>query len=184
MMDKDAKESLLCSLLCRALDGDAAAYRRFLDTVSAHLRAFYRRRLSGRPDEVEDLVQEALLAIHNQRASWEREQPVTAWLYAIARYKLIDFWRRHGRHDKLNVPLDEDNELMAEADHDARDARRDLTVLLQRLPDGQRLPIMHMKLEGLSAGETAAATGMSESAVKVAIHRGLKALTAMIRSER
>lgn len=183
MVDKDAKEALLCSLLCRGLDGDAAAYRRFLDVLAPHLRAFYRRRLSGTPDEAEDLVQEALLAIHNQRASWVREQPVTIWLYAIARYKLIDFWRRHGRHDRLNVPLDDEDELMALTDQDARDARHDLAVLLQALPDGQRLPIVHMKLEGLSVRETAAATGLSESAVKVAIHRGLKALAAMIRNE-
>ncbi|MGL6071990.1 sigma-70 family RNA polymerase sigma factor [Craterilacuibacter sp.] len=182
MVDKDAKEALLCSLLSRGLDGDAAAYRRFLGALAPHLRAFYRRRLSACPEDVEDLVQEALLAIHNQRASWARDQPVTAWLYAIARYKLIDFWRRHGRHDRLNVPLDDHHELMAQTDQEARDARHDLAVLLQDLPDGQRLPIVHMKLEGLSVRETAAMTGLSESAVKVAIHRGLKALAAMIRN--
>jgi len=55
---------------------------------------------------------------------------------------------------------------------------------LERLPDRQRLPIVHMKLEGLSAAQTARRTGMSESAVKVGVHRGLKALAVLIREER
>ena len=40
-----------------------------------------------------------------------------------------------------------------------------------------------MKLEGLSVAETARATGMSEAAVKVGVHRGLKALAALIRED-
>ena len=46
------------------------------------------------------------------------------------------------------------------------------------VPERQRLPIVHVKIEGLSVAETASLTGMSESAVKVGIHRGLKALAA------
>jgi RNA polymerase sigma-70 factor (ECF subfamily) len=53
--------------------------------------------------------------------------------------------------------------------------------LLERLPERQRLPIIHMKLEGLSVTEVARITGMSESAVKVGVHRGLKALATMMR---
>ncbi|MCY1209589.1 RNA polymerase sigma-70 factor, sigma-E family [compost metagenome] len=61
---------------------------------------------------------------------------------------------------------------------EASDAKRDLGGLLQTLPERQRLPIVHVKIEGLSVAETASLTGMSESAVKVGIHRGLKALAA------
>jgi RNA polymerase sigma-70 factor (ECF subfamily) len=50
------------------------------------------------------------------------------------------------------------------------------------LPERQRLPIVHVKLEGLSVVETAQLTGMSESAIKVGIHRGLKALATKIRA--
>ena len=53
--------------------------------------------------------------------------------------------------------------------------------MLQTLPDKQRLPIEYVKLEGLSVVETARLTGLSESAVKVGVHRGLKALAARIR---
>ena len=165
------------------LDGNAAAYHAFLKALSEHLRAFLRRRLSGLPDEVEDLVQETLLAVHNQRHTYDAKQPLTAWVHAIARYKMIDLLRRRGSRDALNDPLDDELSVFAHSDVDAADARRDLNKLLERLPDRQRLPIVHMKLEGLSVVEVAKLTGMSESAVKVGVHRGLKALAAMIRGK-
>jgi RNA polymerase sigma-70 factor (ECF subfamily) len=135
------------------------------------------------PDEVEDLVQESLLAVHNQRHTYDAGQPLTAWVHAIAKYKLVDLLRRRARRDLLNDPLDDEFGLASASDNDAADASRDLGKLLARLPERQRLPIVHMKLEGLSVAETARLTGISESAVKVGVHRGLKALAAMIGEE-
>ena len=175
-----ASEGRLKGLLLRALAGDAAAYHAFLKDLGVHLRAYLRKRLVRLPDEVEDLLQESLLAVHNQRHTYDAGQPLTAWVYAIARYKLVDLLRRRASHELLTDPLDDAAELFSSADAEAAQARRDLAQLLERLPDRQRLPIMHMKLEGLSVTETARATGMSESAVKVGVHRGLKALAAMI----
>lgn len=174
-------EERLRGLLLQGLDADAAAYQRFLKELSAHLRAFLRRRLVQRPDEVEDLVQETLLAVHNQRHTYRPDMPVTAWAHAIARYKLIDWLRSHAVKEGRNDPLDDANELFSSSDSDAAEARRDLGQLLQTLPDKQRLPIEYVKLEGLSVVETARLTGLSESAVKVGVHRGLKALAARIR---
>jgi RNA polymerase sigma-70 factor (ECF subfamily) len=107
--------------------------------------------------------------------------PVTAWAHAIARYKLVDWFRAHAVRGARNVPLDSVEELFSTQDADAAQARRDLALLLGSLPDKQRLPIQHVKLEGLSVVETAQLTGLSESAVKVGVHRGLKALAARIR---
>ena len=179
----EANEERLRGLLVRGLGGDTLAYHDFLKALSAHLRGFLRRRLVQLPDDVEDLVQESLLAVHNQRHTYDAGQPLTAWVHAIARYKLVDLLRRRASRDRLSEPLDDDNEMFSSADADAAEARRDLGKLLTQLPDRQRLPIVHMKLEGLSVVETARITGMSESAVKVGVHRGLKALAAMIRGE-
>jgi RNA polymerase sigma-70 factor, ECF subfamily len=176
-------EQQLRDWLLRGLDADAAAYQQFLKALGSHLRAFLRRRLMQRPDEVEDLVQETLLAVHNQRHTYRHDMPVTAWVHAIARYKLIDWLRSHGVKEGRNEPLDEANEMFSTADSDAAEARRDLNELLQNLPDKQRLPIVHVKLEGLSVVETAQLTGLSESAVKIGVHRGLKALAALIQKE-
>ena len=177
----NASEDRLRKLLIRGLAGDAPAYHGFLQELSAHLRAFLRKRLARLPDEVEDLVQESLLAVHNQRHTYDAGQPLTAWVYAIAKYKLIDLLRRRAKRDLLTDPLDDEIDLLSSSDNDAAEARRDLGKLLEQLPDRQRLPIVHMKLEGLSVAETARRTGMSESAVKVGVHRGLKALAALIR---
>jgi len=177
-----SNEEHLRGLLLRGLAGDAVAYRAFLQDLTAHLRAFLRKRLTRLPDEVEDLVQESLLAVHNQRHTYDPSQPLTAWVVALARYKLIDLLRRRSRQDVLNDPLDEDNEQLLAVDGEAAEAQRDLAKLLETLPERQRTPIVCVKLEGLSVAETAQRTGMSESAVKVGIHRGLKALAARIRS--
>ena len=177
------EERLRC-LLLGGLAGDSSAYHAFLKELSAHLRAFLRKRLASLPDEVEDLVQELLLAVHNQRHTYDPGQPITAWVYAMARYKLVDLLRRRSRKELLNDPLDEeDDDLLMSSDSEAAEARRDLAKLLAGLPHRQRAPIIHMKIEGLSVAETARLTGMSPSAVKVGVHRGLKALAAKIRNE-
>lgn len=176
-------EERLRGLLVSGLAGDAPAYHSFLKELSGHLRAFLRKRLANLPEEVEDLVQELLLAVHNQRHTYDSKQPLTAWVHAIARYKLVDLLRRRSRKESLNDPLDEEDALFASSDNEAAEARRDLAKLLADLPDRQRLPIVHVKIEGLSVAETARLTGMSPSAIKVGVHRGLKALAAKIRSQ-
>lgn len=175
------RETQLRGLLIAGLDGDESAYHAFLQQLSTHLRGFLRVRLARLPDDVEDLVQETLLAVHNQRHTYDHDQPLTAWVHAIARYKLVDLLRRRAGRDMLNDPLDDDLAVFATSDNEVADARRDLSKLLEQLPERQRLPIVHMRLEGLSVAETARATGMSESAVKVGVHRGLKALAVLIR---
>ena len=174
-------EHRLHELLLRGLNGDAAAYHQFLKALSAHLRAYFRKRLFQRPDEVEDLVQETLLAVHNQRHTYRSNQPLTAWVHAIARYKLIDLLRARASHNALTDPLDDELEVFAASDSDAADAKKDLSKLLAGLPERQRFPIVHVKLEGLVVVEAAQLTGMSVSAVKIGVHRGLKALAAKIR---
>ena len=178
----NSSEARLGDLLRHGLAGDSVAYHAFLKELSAHLRAYFRRRLANLPDDVEDLVQETLLAVHNQRHTYDLDQPLTAWVHAIAKYKRVDLLRRREKRDLLNDPWDEETDLFSSADADAAEARRDLGKLLLLLPDRQRLPIVHVKLEGLSVREAARVTGMSESAIKVGVHRGLKALAARIRS--
>lgn len=179
-----ATEHELHGLFLLGLDGDGAAYHQFLHRVTPLLRGYFRHRLNKLPDEVEDLVQETLMAIHAQRHTYRRSEPLTAWVHALARYKLVDLWRRRSRHEALNEPLDEDLALFAGSDaspyesaHDStHETRRDLALLLEALPENQRLPILRTKIDGLSVREAALATGMSESAIKVGVHRGIKAL--------
>jgi RNA polymerase sigma-70 factor (ECF subfamily) len=173
-------ESVLKPLWLRAQSGDEVAYRQCLGMLAARLRGYLKRRLSGLPDEVEDLVQETLLALHLQRGTYDPSLPVSAWTMAIARHKLVDLWRRRGRRDDLHDDVDE--QMLAAAPDDGG-ARRDLAVLLTALPDAQRQAIVLTKLEGLSIAEAASRTGASEAAIKVQVHRGLKRLAALVRHD-
>jgi len=163
-------------LLSRGLAGDAPAYRAFLEAATCRIRAFIRVRMRHAPDNVEDLVQETLIAMHNQRHTWDASAPVGPWMLAIARHKLIDNFRRHGRRAPLEEPIDDAVMPTTPDEAEISDSRRDIYALLATLPDHHRLPVVYVKLEGLSVSETAQRTGMSESAIKVGIHRGLKAL--------
>ncbi|GAA4030537.1 sigma-70 family RNA polymerase sigma factor [Actimicrobium antarcticum] len=153
-----------------------------MQATATHLRAFLRRRMHRWPDDVEDLVQECLLAIHNQRLTYDSEVPLTSWMYAIAKYKLIDWMRRHARREMRNEPFDDAHELFSSADTDAAEATRDLQKLLALLPEKQRAAIAHTKLDGWSVRETSSALNISEASVKVAVHRGLKALATKLRT--
>lgn len=176
-------ETRLRPLWLRAQAGDDAAYRQALGLLASRLRGYLRRRLAATPDDVEDLVQETLLALHLQRGTHDPAVPVTAWAVAIARHKLVDLWRRRGRRDDLHEALDDVDEHLLASDPDDGGARRDLEVLLRDLPAAQQQAIVLTKLEGLSVAEAARRTGASESAVKVQVHRGLKRLAALVRRD-
>jgi RNA polymerase sigma-70 factor (ECF subfamily) len=155
-----------------ALDGDAAAYRRLLAALTGHLRAYYVRRVGAAT--AEDLVQETLIAIHGRRATYDPGQPLTAWVFGIARYKLIDEFRREKR--RASVPLEDAGELFAADESEALAARRDVEKLLARQPEAKRNLVRAVKLDGASIAEVAVRTGLSETAVKVGVHRAVKSM--------
>src|ERR1700677_3330969 len=160
------------------LAGDAAAYRKLLSALTGHLRAYFARRVG--PTAAEDLVQESLIAMHTRRATYDPALPFTAWVYGIARYKLIDEYRRHKR--RATVPLDEAGELFGHDEAEEAIARRDVSKLLDRLPPAKRQLVKDIKLDGVSVAEAAKRTGMSESSVKVTVHRALKSLGEELRN--
>lgn len=172
-----ASEARLREMLIQALDGDQIAYRRFLAELGTLLTGFIRRQLRhlNRPDgDIEDIVQEALLAIHGRRHTYDRDVPVTAWAHAIARYKLIDFLRS-SEYRVRDLPLDEIEELVGE-DGSSIQIVFDVRKAISALPERLRTPTELTKIEGLTAAEAAAKTGMSEAAIKVNVHRALKAM--------
>jgi RNA polymerase sigma-70 factor (ECF subfamily) len=173
----DETESRLRGLMLAGLAGEAEPYRRLLDELSRTLRAYYARRAPPGID-AEDLVQETLIAVHTRRSTYDPGQPFTAWAYAIARYKLIDALRRGRLH--LRAPAEDADNLFtpagASGSAEAAMAARDLERVMADLPARTRDLIRATRIEGLSTREAAGRHGMTETAVKVAIHRGLKAL--------
>jgi RNA polymerase sigma-70 factor (ECF subfamily) len=181
--NRDDFESGLKPLWTQAQAGDESAYRAALERIAARLRGYFGRRLQALPDEVEDLVQETLLALHLQRGTYDAALPVSAWVHAIARHKLVDLWRRRGRREALHDPLDELDESAHPLASDAQPARRDLGLLIETLPAAQQQAIVLTKIEGLSMAEASARTGVSVAALKVQVHRGLKRLAELVRDD-
>jgi RNA polymerase sigma-70 factor (ECF subfamily) len=168
-----------------ARQGNDEAYRRLLDRVLVWLRKITWRALTaaGRgTGDCEDIVQETLLAMHLKRDTWDEAQPLEPWLRAIARHKLMDHLRRRGLRDHVNID-DYADSLEGTANMDparAVDSRR----LLAALPPRQRRIVEEISLEGRRAADVAARLGMSEGAVRIALHRALKALAAAYRRDR
>lgn len=180
-----ANEAELKKLMLAGLDGDAAAYRTLLDQLSRYLRSYFRSqlaRIGHGATEAEDLVQEVLMAIHTKRHTYDPDEPFTPWLHAIARYKLIDHLRRT-RASLANLPLEDVDELAEQDTHNEVESGHDLQKLLSKLPDKMRRAIQCVKIEGLSIAEAAKRCGMSESAVKINVHRGMRALADAISRE-
>lgn len=173
-------EQRLKPLMLMGLAGDAAAQRQLLQLCAERLRDYYRKRLPDREFDVEDLVQESLIAVHQRRASFDTQRPFTAWLHAIARYKLADLLRIQYR--RRSVPLGGVADLIdSEFDAPELGVTCDVERLLDGLPKPQRDAIRLVKLEGLSVAEAAERTGHSESNIKVLAHRGMKAMMAETR---
>ena len=158
-----------------ALAGDEPSYRRLLVDVADRLRVYFARRLSRESADVEDLVQETLLAVHQRRGTYDSSRPFTAWLHAIARYKLIDHLRR--KKIRASIPIEDADELAFISDvPEPSAARLDVEQVLGELPERASQYIRAVKIDGRSIAEVSSQHGVSESAVKIAIHRGMKFL--------
>ena len=166
-----------------ALDGDADSYRRFLEGVTPYLRSMARRRCergSAPGSEVEDVLQEMLLAVHLKRGSWDRSRPIGPWLSTIARNKMVDILRQRVRHESVSI---EDVADTLASNHPNDEAEHgDLARLLKRLKEPQRTIVQSLSLDGSSVRETATRLHMTEGAINVALHRAVKKLALMYRS--
>ena len=173
-----ASEAELRALMIDSQNGNALAHRTLLIWLSRHLRDYYKNKLAriGRSAaDVEDLMQDTLMAIHSRRHTYDPRRPFTPWVYAIARYKLVDHLRRTNA-SITDVPINEAGDITAQDDHAGTESALDLQRLLSALPEKMQRAIRCVKLEGLSVAEAAARCGTSESAVKINVHRGLKFL--------
>lgn len=165
-------EEELARLLRRAVGGDERAYREFLARAAALVRGLARRKVEGGVDP-EDIVQETLLAVHMKRHTWRHDAPVLPWLFAIARYKLVDAFRRRGR--QFDIGVEDIGEIPAEPESETV-SDWEVGRILDTLSPGQRSVVAAISIDGRSISETARIFGMTETAVRVALHRGLAAI--------
>ncbi len=167
------------NLMRAAIAGDAAAYDRLLRELATALRPAARRgfaRAGKSVSEAEDVVQETLLAVHLKRHTWDQDAPLGPWVRAIARNKLIDALRRRGR--SIDVPIDDFVDVLPSDDSEPRATSGDIDRHVDALPERQRMVVRSIAVDGTSISDTAGRLGMSQGAVRVALHRGLASLAA------
>ena len=184
--DARVREARWAEAMRAARRGDQTRYRQLLTEIADLLRRGARARL-GRlglsPDDAEDLVQDALIAIHAKRGTWEEDRPIIPWIRAIARHKALDGARRLGRlraraHAR---PIDDWADVLAAPAPAPEMNGAEAARLVAALPGRERGVVAALGLEGASVAAAAARFAISEGAVWVAFHRGLARLRAMAR---
>lgn len=158
-------------LMERGRAGDTRSYDRLLSEVRRWLARYFQRRLPA--SHVDDAVQETLIALHHRRHDFDCGQPLRPWLAAIARFKWVDRLRLMERERPAPPaePMVASHEIDVLSCHVVRG-------LLDQLRPAQAEAIRLVKIDGLSIVEASAATGQSQSLVKINIHRGLRRLAA------
>ena len=170
------REQHWAELMDQSLAGNAGAYERLLGLLAVAVRNAVRGRVRLTGLDAEDVVQEVLLALHLKRGTWLPGTPVAPWVAAIARNKIVDSLRRRGR--RTEVPIDGVLETLSFDEVPGEERAHDLERALGTLNPRQRDVVRAVSLEGHTAQEVAARLKMSEGAVRVTLHRSLKALAA------
>jgi RNA polymerase sigma-70 factor (ECF subfamily) len=178
-----SQEAELTAWMRAALVGDADAYRTFLHCVVPYVRTVARSRCRrvGIEGEAEDIVQEVLLTIHLKRNTWDQSRQIGPWISAITRNKVVDALRKRGRrnHTSLDDVIDV---LPAEEVTSSEIELQELELLIKRLPFHRQQIIRSVSFNGVSIRDVAKQLKMTEGAVRVSLHRALKALWALYRS--
>lgn len=170
------QDKLWETLLARANDGDGAAFARFLGAVTPTLRAVIRRRGEALPaDQHEDILQDVLLAIHLKRQTWRRDAPVRPWLYALARYKVVDAFRKRGA--SINLPIEDFADVLPEENAATPLSSRDADVMLGLIDARSASLVRAAALDGKSAEEAGETVGLTAAAARVALHRAMRRLS-------
>lgn len=205
--EREERDRSWAHLMQAAQAGERREYERLLHEITPLVRALARRHCSGRSD-VEEIVQDTLLTVHRVRHTYDPRRPFTPWLAAIASRRSIDVLRRRRRVERHEVRADDagprdgfepgpeggiaanaqTDETFAEAaanrEVEGVRAAEELGQLLQQLPPRQREAIESLKLKEMTLREASAASGQSVGALKVNVHRAVKALRRLFEERR
>jgi RNA polymerase sigma-70 factor (ECF subfamily) len=159
-------------LLCLYQEGDTAAAARLVRTVSPMFVRFCIRQGDSRHD-VEDIVQEIWMRVHQARHTYRPGAAAAGWLYAVARNARLDARRRRERFASREIQLEALPEPAAPAPPQA--PLREISGILEALPAGQREALL-LRGYGMSLEEIASTTCSTVGAVKQKVHRAYKTL--------
>jgi RNA polymerase sigma-70 factor, ECF subfamily len=163
-------------LMRKSLEGDKAAYEQLLKESARLVKPFLSRYLKGNA-EAEDVLQEVLLSVHKAKHTYDGNRPYKPWLFAIAKFRLQDYLRRHYSNKLRNtIDLADVEDILAAPVTKPTDTYEEVRDSINELPGKQAKIVELMHIDGYTAKEVGVKLGMKESAVKVAAHRAYKKL--------
>jgi len=173
-MKRDIGRDELAAIICQAKQGEESALAELCTYVYGQIYAFLYYRVP-RPEDAEDLTSDVVLKI--VRALKRQRGNFHAWIYRIARNRLIDFYRKRGVRSEVSLGDVPEKELTKSEDISKQIMTKEkLRKGLQQLTDEQRQVIILKFVEGYANNEVAAIVGKSVGAVKVLQYRALRAL--------
>lgn len=172
-MEKQNNQSKLDELARKVMENNSDAYRQLLTAIAPALRIYFRNQFRL-GEQAEDLTQETLIAVHTKFHTYRNTQPFVPWLYAIAKYKAIDYLRAQKRRPiETEMPANDIFPAVTDSNEHGDALHKALATLSNRDYDLIKLA----KLDGLSLNEISARMNISLAAVKVGIHRAMKRIT-------
>jgi RNA polymerase sigma-70 factor (ECF subfamily) len=173
-------------LMAAAQGGDRAAYERLLRAILPFIRAIVSRQHRA-PDRVEDAVQDVLLTLHRVRHTYDPARPFTHWLATLARRRSIDLLRRKSRLAAFETSDDAAYETFADpaanSEQERSAWRGAVSEAMAALPERQRQAVELTKLREMSLAQASQESGMSIGALKINVHRAIKAMRKRLTGE-
>ena len=167
----DKIEDIDSACLRAVTEGDRAAFARIVDRWQIRLINFFYRSTGNRAD-AEDLAQETFIELNRVAARYQAQGSFSAFIFTLARRRLIDGYRKKNRRPLEYVdPGEYFLQSQPEATNQIREIEEAFHCALSTLPENQRNAILLLQQQGLSYDEIAQALDASVSAIKTWIHR-------------
>lgn len=177
---RESEESRWSALMVSAQAGNQDDYRILLEELGEVVHRFLCSRF-GHHHFIEDCVQEALVAVHQARHTYDPRRAFRPWLFAIVRHKTIDILRKQRTREKATDQYTREQEVLAQSVEKPEDSHKmPEEGLLARLPEQHREILVLTKVIGYSIAETAGKLGISQSATKVRVHRAIHKLRRLL----
>ena len=180
---QESSEQRWSALMVNAQAGNESDYRQLLEELSRVIHKFLLNRF-GNHHVIEDCVQDALIAVHQARHTYDPKRPFRPWLFAIVRNRAIDTLRRQRAQDKAIEQFGREQEVLSQPSAQSPSVSEISEGGFLGLLSAQHREVLVLtKFTGFSVAETAGRLGISESAVKVRVHRAIRKLRRLLQED-
>lgn len=159
-------------MMSQAQQGNEQCYAELLEELGRVIAAFLKSRF-GPIDLIEDCVQECLISIHAARHTYDKKRLFRPWFFAIVRNRTIDILRSQQSYKSV---LEKNIAKYRESEDSVNPVEDEInnSMVFSMLAPAYRDVLLLTKVAGFSTSETAKKLKISESSVRVRIHRGIK----------